>query len=141
MTQQIVLDDLRHLTESLRYPLAVLVSSQHIHEIEEISDKLLVLNNGKAEFFGPTTALGDERTVNRFEVAGDVELKDLRVALTGLEYDSMYYTGVAFVLTTSTSVTSEVVLRRFLDRNLSISYFRDISRSAKTLMQHDGSPR
>src|SRR5204863_8033249 len=40
IAQQVVLKDLRHLTNSLRYPLSVFVSSQHVHEIEDVSDKL-----------------------------------------------------------------------------------------------------
>ena len=86
IAQQIVLNDLRHLTDSLRYPLGVLVSSQHVHEIEEVSDKLLLLSAGEAKHFGAANTIGLERLVNRFELAGDVERDDLEAALKGLEY-------------------------------------------------------
>ena len=139
IAQQVVLNDLRHLAGSLRYPLAVLVSSQHLHEIEEVSDKLVLMSAGHMKYFGPVDTLGAERRVNRFELAGDIELDDLRAALAGLTYQSLYYNGVAFVLTTATDVTPHVVLRRLLERNLPIQYFRDISRSSKSLLQDDGS--
>lgn len=137
MTQQVVLNDLRHLTDSLRYPLAVLVSSQHIHEIEEVSDKLLLLESGQLRFFGPVGAVGADRRVNRYEISGNVELADLEDAFSEREYRSVYYTGVAYVLTTDTAVTSKDVLRRLLDRRVPVTYFRDISRSAKSLLQAD----
>ena len=96
ITQQVVLNDLRHLTDSLRYPLAILVSSQHVHEIEEVSDKLLLLSAGDMKYFGPVESIGTDRRVNRFELAGNLELADLQTALAAPEYYSVYYSGVAF---------------------------------------------
>jgi ABC-2 type transport system ATP-binding protein len=133
-----VLSDIRHMTDSLRYPLAVLMSSQHVHEVEEVSDKLLLLSAGEMKYFGAADTIGAERRVNRFEIAGHVELGDLQAAFTGPDYYSVYYSGVAFVLTTSTEVTAQIVLRRLLESNLPVTYFRDISRSAKSLLQDDG---
>jgi ABC-2 type transport system ATP-binding protein len=137
VSQQVVLDDLRHLADSLRYPLSILMSSQHVHEVEEVSDKLLLLGNGHLKYFGPTDAIGAERRTNRFELTGPIELQDLQAALTGPDYHSIQYSGVAFVVTTSTAVTPETVLRRLLDAEIPITYFRDISRSAKSVIQDD----
>jgi ABC-2 type transport system ATP-binding protein len=136
-TQQIILKDLRHLTDSLRYPLAVLISSQHLHEIEEVSDKLLLLSKGTVRYFGTVDGVGVSRTVNRFELGGSIELPELEAAFKGLDCHSLSYTGVAYVLTTSTTVTSEVVLRRALERSLPLTYFRDISKSVKSLLQDE----
>ena len=138
IAQQTVLDDLRHLTESLRYPLAVLISSQHIHEIEEVSDKLLVLADGDMRFFGGIAEIGAERTFNRFELAGHgITLSDLESVFSGSDYYSVSYTGVAFVLTGSRRVTTETVLERLAGSGLPITYFRDISRSTKSVLQDD----
>ena len=141
VTQQIVLKDLRHLTDSLRYPLALIVSSQHVHEIEEISDKLLVLSGGAVKYFGAVDAIGAERLVNRFELGGRTELSDLEAAFSGADYLSVYYSGVAFVLTTSTKITPDAVLRRIIEHRLPITYFRDISRSSKALVGDDAAAR
>jgi len=137
VAQQVVLNDLRHLADSLRYPLAVLVSSQHLHEIEEVSDKLLVLSSGRMRYFGPVQDIGEHRDVNRFELAGNIEIHDLQAAFSGSEYHSIYYSGIAFVLTTSISVTPQTVFQRLIEAKLPIDYFRDISRSAKSLVESD----
>lgn len=137
IAQQIVLNDLRHLTNSLRYPLAVLISSQHLHEIEEVSDKLLLLSAGEVKYLGAAEAIGSDRRVNRFELAGDVTGTELEAAFEGVDLYSLYYSGIAFVLTTSTRVTAADVFRRLLDTGLRVTYFRDISRSAKSLLQDD----
>jgi ABC-2 type transport system ATP-binding protein len=137
--QQIVLNDLRQLADSIRHPLAVLVSSQHLHEIEEVSDKLLLLAGGVMKFFGAVEDLGRERRVNRFEMAGRrVELHDLEAIFADVGHHSLHYTGVAYVLTTPRSVTRDVVLDRLSASVLPITYFRDISHSAKSLLQDDG---
>jgi ABC-2 type transport system ATP-binding protein len=137
IAQQVVLKDLRHLADSLRYPLSVFVSSQHVHEIEEVSDKLLVLQAGEMKYFGGAETIGEDRHSNRFELAGDVHLRDLQSVFSGSEYRSVYYSGVSFVLTTSVNVTPETVFRRIIEANLRVTYFRDISRSAKSLVQGD----
>lgn len=136
-TQQIVLNDLRHLTDSLRYPLAILVSSQHLHEIEEVSDNLLLLVDGNVKYVGAVGGMGATRRENRFELAGNTDLQELEVALTGPEIKSIYYSGVAFVVTTATTMTPQSLLQRLLERSVQINYFRDISRSAKSMLQDD----
>ncbi len=127
----VVLKDLRLLANSRRHPLAVLVSSQHIHEVEEISDKLLFLDDGNLKYDGSPTTLGRERRVNRFEIAGALDFRNLREVLDGLDYDSLHHNGLEFVLTTSTDVSSQTVLRRLLTGGLTVTHFRDVSRSAK----------
>ena len=141
LTQQVVLSDIRHLTDSMRYPLAVMVSSQHLHEIEAVSDKLLVLTKGEMRFFGATEDIGADRTVNRFEINGPFDAVMLRSAFSAKPYLSMYYNGVAFVLTTTLDVSAADVIRRTFDAKLPLSYFRDISRSAKSLLQEDADAR
>lgn len=141
VAQQVVLNDLRNLTNSLRYPLAVLVSSQHLHEIEEVSDKLLILAEGAPRFFGSVETVGAERRVNRFELAGDFEMPALEQALGTTPYHSVYYSGISFVLTTPTSVGGPDVLQRLIDGGVRLTYFRDVSRSAKSLLQDDGETR
>ena len=114
-----------------------MVSSQHLHEIEAVSDKLLLLVDGRVRFFGDVSNVGADRRVNRFELDGPFEIDTLRRIFNRPEAQSVYYTGVAFVLTTSRSVTTPDVIRRLLDEKVQISYFRDISHSAKGLLQDE----
>jgi ABC-2 type transport system ATP-binding protein len=138
--QQVVLSDLRQLADSVRHPLAVLVSSQHLHEIEEVSDKLLLLAGGRMKFFGPVEDIGRHRLVNRFEMAGRrVGLRDLEAVFGDIGHHGLHYAGIAYVLTTPRAVTRDVVLERLSASLLPITYFRDISRSAKSLLQDDAS--
>ena len=40
--QQIILSDLRNLSRSLKHPVAILLSSQHLHEIESVTDNIRI---------------------------------------------------------------------------------------------------
>lgn len=131
--QQVVLKDLRHLTNSLRHPLSVLVSSQHLHEIEEVSNNLLFLEQGQVSYSGPVEKIGERRTRNTFELGGPVDRARLRTVLSGSEYQSIYHNGVAFVVEAALTVSAASVLRTLLDAGIELDYFRDISRSAKSL--------
>jgi ABC-2 type transport system ATP-binding protein len=64
--QQIVLTDIRDLSTSLRYPMAVLLSSQHLHEVEAVSTNLLFLGKGTVKYYGPVSDIGLSRHVNTF---------------------------------------------------------------------------
>ena len=135
--QQVVLKDLRNLTNSIRYPLAVLISSQHLHEIEEVSDDILFLRRGEVAYSGPTAGIGRDRTRNTFELGGGFDLETLQRILDGPEYLNVYHSGVSYVVKTTIDVPPARLMRRLLDANLPLDYFRDISQSTKSLFEEE----
>jgi ABC-type multidrug transport system ATPase subunit len=135
--QQVVLKDLRNLTNSVRYPLAVLISSQHLHEIEEVSDDILFLRRGEVAYCGPTAGIGRDRTRNTFELGGGFDLETLQHLLDAPEYLSVYHSGVSYVVKTTIDVPAAALMRRLLDANLPLDYFRDISQSTKSLFEEE----
>ena len=56
-TQARFLSDLKDISESVVEPLGVIISSQHIHEVESICNKLIFLSAGKAKFNGKFKAI------------------------------------------------------------------------------------
>ena len=136
-TQEIVLEDLRQLTSSIWQPLAVLVSSQHVHEIEEVADNIVFLSDGEATYSGPTANIGAKRTLNRFEIGGNLDLATLQSALASEGVVSVHHSGVAFVVTTTLSVDFRDLLEQLLKANLPVDYCRDISCSTKSLFQQE----
>ena len=60
-TQIRVLNDLRDLCKSIKYPISIIMSSQNIEEIENASDKMVVLREGEIVYQSPTNHIGDER--------------------------------------------------------------------------------
>jgi ABC-type multidrug transport system ATPase subunit len=66
---QTVLADLRSLVASARHPLAIVLSSHHVHDVEAVADRLVLLDGGIPRAFVPGSLRTGERT-RRFEVAG-----------------------------------------------------------------------
>jgi len=133
--QLTILNDIRDLSRSLRFPIAVIISSQHLYEIESISDNLIFLQEGKAIFNGKTEDLGKTRKENTFEFETPLSLQELGERLKDFKYGSLVNNGLYFVITTSINVSQLELLRALLSRDIDICYFRNISQSSKQLFR------
>ena len=133
--QLTILNDIRDLSKSLRFPLAVIISSQHLHEIENVSDNLIFLQEGRAIFNGKTDDLGNTREHDTFEFTTPLSLQELEEKLRDFSYNSLTYNGLYFVITTSTRVSQSGVLQALSSRGIDISYFRNTSHSSKQLFR------
>ena len=131
--QLVVLKDLRDLASSLRHPMAVLISSQHLHEIEAVATNILFLRQGEVVYNGSIDALGDARRHNTYELEGHATERQLRVALADVPYAQLYHSGLSWVLTTPLEVSGNALLRCLTDAGIEVRYFRDISGSIKQL--------
>ncbi|MEM6725915.1 MAG: ABC transporter ATP-binding protein [Bacteroidota bacterium] len=131
--QLVILNDLRDLANSYRHPLTILISSQHLHEIENVSDRILFLREGAPEYYGKVEDLGNERQENTFEFSSPISQEDLEKRLAGLHYYQLEHTGLAFVIRTPLNVDQKVLMQHFLDADVEIEYFRNISKSTKQL--------
>ncbi|MEM6807365.1 MAG: ABC transporter ATP-binding protein, partial [Bacteroidota bacterium] len=133
IAQLLVLNDLRDLTKSIKYPLSIIISSQHLHEIENISDKLIYLKDGNIEFYGGRNELGLNREYNSFEIHTELSYEDFLKHLGDLNVLAVEDNGLNYVVTTSLSITAHDLLRKLIDEQTPIGYFRDINTSTKRL--------
>ncbi|WP_089727185.1 ABC transporter ATP-binding protein [Candidatus Thiosymbion oneisti] len=135
--QLAVLRDIKAMATNVSHPIAVFISSQHLHEIEAIADRILFLRKGEASFNDRRVRLGDDRQKNVFELACELPVPALQAAIGGrlplpvpITQDGLHYT-----LTTETDVSATDVLQILLETGVRIQYFRDISRSTKGLFR------
>lgn len=131
--QLVILNDFRDLANSYRYPLSVVISSQHLHEIEHVSDNIIFLKDGKVIYNGKTDDLGEGREENTFEFGCELPLEELEKRLGGFEYYSLEHTGLAYVLHTPLHISQMDLMQQFLSAGIEVSYFRNISKSTKRL--------
>ncbi|RZJ48427.1 MAG: ABC transporter ATP-binding protein, partial [Chryseobacterium sp.] len=47
LAQQVILEDLKSIANSVNNPIALILSSQQLYEVEKVSDKVIFLKNGK----------------------------------------------------------------------------------------------
>lgn len=135
--QQLFLQDLKHLASSQRHPVTVILSSQQLHEIEAIADRIIFLKDGKAVYNGPTKGFDHERSNNVFEIKGDLDRARLIAAIGAVNVTAIDDTGLILRLTTSRNITSKEVLKALAHADIEVSYFRDISTSTRKLFHQD----
>lgn len=135
--QQLFLQDLRHLAESSKYPLSIILSSQQLHEIESISDNIVFLKNGKPAFSGRVDEFGQDRNENVFEIGGDLTRIELLQALSNVGDIRIEKNGLVFNVFTPTSVGVGQLLEAISKSGLEIEYFRNISTSTRKLFHMD----
>lgn len=131
-TQIVVLNDLRNLAKSLRQPMAIVISSQHLHEIEAVADQLLFMRGGKLENLGERSTWGEERSHNTFEFGCALSYAELTERLSDFPHEKLWYDGRHYVLECSRETEGASLLHYLATRQVSLDYYRDISTSIKT---------
>lgn len=133
--QLMFLKDLRFLADSLRNPLTVILSSQHLHKIEMISDRVIFLRAGQAIFNGPASEIGVDRQVNIFEIAGDFDAGTLRRILKDLDLRQVKDEGSTVLVQVGLGVLPADVLSAVSGAGHQVQFFRDISRSTRQFFE------
>jgi ABC-2 type transport system ATP-binding protein len=131
--QTLVLNDLKDLAHSFLNPIAVLISSQHIHEIEHVADNIIVLEEGEIKYNGKRSEYGLTNNYHIFEFSCTASPKDLEAFFTQIPSAKMRSHGYYYSLKTDKTVTTQAVLTVFQTNDIELDYFRDISRSVKQM--------
>ena len=136
-TQENFLRDLYDLAHSHKNPISILITSQHLHEIENISDRSIFLNNGKVLYNDLTANIGDERIQNTYEINITGSLNDIRLALMKHGITNVLRKGNYIEVLTDRSLNASKVLNILTEptNNFDVTYFRDISKSTKTMFE------
>lgn len=128
-TQQVLLNDLRHIAKSRRHPMAVLMSSQQLHEIENASDNIIFLRQGNCIFQSSQDKENLEGTMVEISLHADDNVLLERLHDAGFRVVS--HTASFFVVTHSEKEQGSRLLSELIRLQGRIRYFRDISQSAK----------
>lgn len=130
------LEDIRNLADSSKYRSAIIISSQHLEEVESISDQIIFLNEGKTLFNGAIADLGADRKNNTLELEADTNIEELMDLLSEFNPDiNIERRGTHYILSTPLEVTAEDLIKYLFSKKISIHYFRDISRSTKNIFE------
>jgi len=136
-TQQVFLQDLKFLANSVQHPIAILLTSQHLHEVESIADNIIFMRNGEALYNGKMQDFGQNRDENLFELSTDATKSDILHGLKhiiGLKVEDM---GQVKVIHVPTSVDSGEILKGLVAHQIKVNYFRDISTSTLKLFREN----
>jgi ABC-2 type transport system ATP-binding protein len=129
-TKLLVLQDLKMLSQSKKYPLSIILSSQQLHEIEKIVDNLIFIKNGQVIFNDKVAQLGSQRQSNTIELSGSFNREQLYEYLEGIQILSLSDSGNSFIVNLPIEVKPSEVLQKILLHS-EVDYFRDISKSSR----------
>ncbi|TAF34136.1 MAG: ABC transporter ATP-binding protein [Cytophagales bacterium] len=134
-TKSLFLQDLRLLADSTRYPIAIVLSSQQLHEIESVVDNIMFLREGKSIYNGSVKDFGVDRQTNTFEMNCEAERQELlNILLTLSSQATLRDTGQSYMVDVPTHITGNQLLKHLLS-HFKVEYFRDISQSTRKLFQ------
>ena len=130
LAQQVILEDLRYIANSITKPMALLLSSQQLYEVEKVSDKVLFLKNGKYdEVLQENNPDEPKKLVVEMDVMGDKD--KLRAAFGALALEQMSYNGGQYIAEFDESTKFSAVLLALAQSDLELLYIRNISSSSR----------
>jgi ABC-2 type transport system ATP-binding protein len=128
--QERFLNDLRKYVGKPENGIAVIFSSQLLHEIENVSDKIVLLRKGVLKYHGAVEEIGAQREFNSFEIQCTLSIERFREIWPEGKFIAY---GKTIKMEMDLSVDARSVLKTLIDENALIHYFRDISSSAKKM--------
>ena len=124
--QQTLLTDLIFLAKGRRRNMAVLLSSQQLHEVEKVADSVLFLKNGKSVM---NNALSPSNNSFMIEVELVGEMQALQDSLATEDMQVSFNGG--FYSITSNTINANQMLQVLINKGWGINYYRDITNSTK----------
>ena len=130
LAQQIILEDLKAIANSINNPIALILSSQQLYEVEKISDKVIFLKNGKYNEAAHTVDETQEKPLI-IEIDTDANRDVLLNILSPYALDKLTYNGGIYTAYFTTSTRFSSVIIALGQAEINLIYIRDISASTR----------
>ncbi|WP_114790253.1 ATP-binding cassette domain-containing protein [Niabella yanshanensis] len=129
LAQQIILEDLKSIANSVNNPIALILSSQQLYEVEKISDKVIYLKNGQ---YSDNEMLAEKQSNHLIaEIETTASREQLNQAFEGLSPQKIAYNGGVYIVHFDASVKFDEVLSALGRQKTEITYIRNISHSTR----------
>ena len=129
MAQQIILEDLKYLSQSIRNPFGVILSSQQLYEVEKVSTEVIFLEHGVVRYQEDKTEEKVNFTIIEIDIANSKE--ELSTVLQHISLQSLKFNGGSYIAYFDESITLNHVLIAIGNSDLTVKYIRDISTSSR----------
>lgn len=130
VAQQIILEDLKAICNSVNNPIALILSSQQLYEVEKISDKVIFLKNG--QYKDNTFSVEEEQNSQLIiELDSTTSRQELLLVFESLDLIDLKYNGGLYIAQFNKSTTLPQVLTALGNANVDLIYIRNISSSTR----------
>lgn len=128
LAQQTILDDFRNIANSAFRPIAIVLSSQQLYEVEKTSNQVVFLKRGSQK------NLQAENDANKnciIEFESSLNLSDLKQVFAALEIISLEQNGGTFIATFPENISINDFMKTVVNQSVPLSYMRNISNSTR----------
>lgn len=128
LAQQTILDDFRNIANSAFRPIAIVLSSQQLYEVEKTSNQVVFLKRGSQKNLNTENDVAKNCII---EFESSLNLSDLKQAFTSLEVISLEQNGGTFIVTFPEKIEMNDFLKVVINQSIPMTYMRNISNSTR----------
>lgn len=128
LAQQVILEDLKMIANSVNHPIALILSSQQLFEVEKISDKVIFLRNGQYTDNAEATAT-EEAMPLIVEIDTTNTREELMAVFKAFALEKLNYNGGVYVAYFRPNTEYSAVLEALGKAKIDLTYIRNISAS------------
>lgn len=129
LAQQVILEDLKAIANSVNHPIALILSSQQLYEVEKISDKVIFLKNGKYQDNETKSEIENANLI--VEIDTDNSREELLQIFQPFALEKLNFNGGIFVAYFSPETELSDVLTAIGNSKIQVTYIRNISTSTR----------
>ena len=130
LAQQVILEDLKMIANSVNHPIALILSSQQLFEVEKISDKVIFLRNGQYRDNAEATAT-EEAMPLIVEIDTTNTREELMAVFKAFALEKLNYNGGVYVAYLRPNTEYSAVLEALGKAKIDLTYIRNISASTR----------
>lgn len=130
LAQQVILEDLKMIANSVNHPIALILSSQQLFEVEKISDKVIFLRNGQYRDNAEATAT-EEAMPLIVEIDTTNTREELMAVFKAFALEKFNYNGGVYVAYFRPNTEYSAVLEALGKAKIDLTYIRNISASTR----------
>ncbi|ASK28683.1 ABC transporter ATP-binding protein [Chryseobacterium sp. T16E-39] len=129
VAQQVILEDLKALANSVNNPIALILSSQQLYEVEKVSDKVIFLKNG--QYKDNSDLKNTEENHLIIEIDTPSSRENLLEIFKTLKLEKLNYNGGVYVAYFPMETEFYDVMAALGNTKTDIVYIRNISSSTR----------
>ena len=130
LAQQVILEDLKMIANSVNHPIALILSSQQLFEVEKISDKVIFLRNGQYTDNAEATTT-EEAMPLIVEIDTTNTREELMAVFKAFALENLNYNGGVYVAYFRPNTEYSAVLEALGKAKIDLTYIRNISASTR----------
>lgn len=129
LAQQVILEDLKSIANSVNHPIALILSSQQLYEVEKVSDKVIFLKNG--QYKDNSDLKNNENDQLIIEMDAPCSREDLLEVFKNFNLEKLNFNGGVYVAYFSAETEFHEVMAALGNAKTDIVYIRNISSSTR----------